>query len=440
MPYPHTKILCTPKRLSQRLAYFRRKLEQISNSEFWGKHLQSRNFRFEPGKFDWDYWQTLPYFEKSDFLHLGFGPRLKDLKEKPGHKQFYALRSTSGTARDREPVLLLHKVRPLMKRGYKKYGASRALWLESSFATALIGTLTGISGSRRSGYIFSSLVMFPPTAPFAKEALLHFSPISLHASPSVLAYTAPYLQEVPSLKKINLTGDFADENRINIFRSLFPQCKIIVMYGIAELGGRMAKTCQRARKKFGPHAFHTYSSKRWQLAELADINPAGIGEIILTRLEPASVSLIRYRTGDMARVIEEKCECGADFTLLLEGRKDYDFIKLAGALLTRVELERVIGNFTNEIEDWRAEIGEKLTVENTLVNELKIKIKLALQARNPAPDSLDKISSYIEDNLFMTPTKTFSDLVREKRFLPLKLEIVENFPRTAKILRITKSQ
>ena len=58
--------------------------------------------------------------------------------------------------------------------------------------------------------------------------------------------------------------------------------------------------------------------------EIADPDPEGYGEIVLTTVNRRVMPLIRYRTGDVARWLPEACPCGLPFRRLstLRGRLD----------------------------------------------------------------------------------------------------------------------
>lgn len=431
-----TVILLNDKNLRKLAIFFQKMLLKLTRhlpifkppvQEFSTAHLNS----FNPIN-----WQKIPFSSKSDILNFRITDRLKNIRRLDDKNFYFKLGHTSGTATARVPVVLLQKI--YISSKIKNPRPRKIIYISSSFSNSLNEILVNVLHKRKWKNRRSTIIILTQSIPKAHGLIATFSPTMIHADPSDLANSAINLSKIDSIKKLRLYGNFLSPAESKLLRYSFPGCEIKIVYGLEEFGRAAAQSCNYISEKYDWRAYHPYKN-RGHIIELIDIDENGVGEVVLTRLKPISVALIRYRTGDMGRVIEEKCECGADFTLILEGRKNYDFIKLAGALLTRTELERVIGNFASEIEDWRAEVGEKLTAENTLINELKIKIKLHLQDRNLIPNSLNKISSYISDNLFMTPSKTFADLVHENRFLPLKIEVVENFPQTAKILKITKS-
>lgn len=432
------QVLLTPALRQERLNFIQKSLAEIAKSHFWRIHFSNKKFVLDFEKISWNDWCMIPFFSKEEFLKIGFRFKLTGIHQIAGDSFCFVLKSTSGTTNATKPILLLNKAQVPSKNIYERR-ATNTVWLQASFSTALEGVILNILDKMNSKKNFKLLIIFPQILDKSVSSLESFSQITIFTTPHIFTFFIEQFKKINSLRKISLFGDFLTDAELHLLKLFFPKCGIKITYGLEEFGEAVAHDCSFLRRKYGINSYHPYTKRSYQLIEIADMNEVGVGEIILTRLKPKSMALIRYRTGDMGRAIEEKCECGADFTLILEGRKDYDFIKLAGALLTRAELERVIGKFANEIKDWRAEIGEKLMPENTLINELKIKIKPNLQAKILPPKNLSSISSYISDNLFMTPSKTFSDLVREGRFLPLKIEAVDNFPLTAKILKITRS-
>jgi phenylacetate-CoA ligase len=94
------------------------------------------------------------------------------------------------------------------------------------------------------------------------------------------------------------------------------QAPVYMNYSSTELGASLGAEC---RAKAGYH-LHEYD----YLVEVVDPDPEGYGEIVFTTLSRSVQPLIRYRTGDIAKLIEAPCGCGLPFRRLslIRGRTD----------------------------------------------------------------------------------------------------------------------
>jgi len=119
------------------------------------------------------------------------------------------------------------------------------------------------------------------------------------------------------------------------------QVKFYDAYGLAELPGRGGE-CQ-VRK--GIHLFADYS-----IIEIVDpetgkvLSPGEEGEIIITNLAGEAMPLIRYRTGDVAKILEyEACPCGRTHPKIsrVKGRVDH-ITKVEGRKILPLDIEEIV--------------------------------------------------------------------------------------------------
>jgi len=91
---------------------------------------------------------------------------------------------------------------------------------------------------------------------------------------------------------------------------------LYMTYGSTELGACLGAECPA---KAGYH-LHEYD----YAVEVVDRDDEGFGEIVFTTLTRDVMPLIRYRTGDIARLIPGPCSCGLPFRRLsaIRGRTD----------------------------------------------------------------------------------------------------------------------
>ena len=126
-----------------------------------------------------------------------------------------------------------------------------------------------------------------------------------------------------SLKRALLIGEILSEpGRINLEKAL--HIHIHAGYGLSEVPGPgIAYDCAERR---GLHINEDHF-----IAEIIDpeshevLHPGEAGELVLTSLTARAFPLIRFRTGDMARLITEVCPCSRSFARLeaVPGRADH---------------------------------------------------------------------------------------------------------------------
>jgi phenylacetate-CoA ligase len=98
-------------------------------------------------------------------------------------------------------------------------------------------------------------------------------------------------------------------------------------YGSVELGGALGvQPCEHVQ------GYHLDDFN--YLAELADVDAEGYGEIVVSTLRRRVMPLIRYRTRDVAKFTARQCPCGIGLTSIswLRGRRD-EMVVAAGGLL-----------------------------------------------------------------------------------------------------------
>ncbi len=134
---------------------------------------------------------------------------------------------------------------------------------------------------------------------------------------------------------------WTEELRIEIERAL--GLRAVNFYGLSEMcGPGVAAECLEARDGLHVHEDHF-------LVEVVDpatgqpVEPGREGELVFTSLTKEALPLIRYRTGDLGRLVEEPCVCGRTTVRIagLRGRLD-DMLIVRGVNLYPSEVEEVL--------------------------------------------------------------------------------------------------
>ena len=94
-------------------------------------------------------------------------------------------------------------------------------------------------------------------------------------------------------------------------------------------------------------------------------------EIALTSVNtPLAFPLIRYRTGDTARWVQDTCDCGSDAPMFqLTGRSGVDFVRVRGLEIRAEFIQEVLAHFDNLLKPvMHAEISELLVGQKVVAH------------------------------------------------------------------------
>ena len=185
-------------------------------------------------------------------------------------------------------------------------------------------------------------------------------------------------------------------------------------YGMSELCG--PGSCRECTELCGMHI-----NEDWFIPEVIDpeteevLPPGELGELVVTCLGKEALPLVRYRTGDLTRLMYEPCKCGRTTVRMenLSGRAD-DMLVIRGVNVFPGQIEEVlfkideigphyeilverknrldVMTITVELIDDRLldSYGQLSELENRIKTRLKSQLGLATQIRLVAPNSLQR--------------------------------------------------
>jgi phenylacetate-CoA ligase len=153
------------------------------------------------------------------------------------------------------------------------------------------------------------------------------------------------------LKLIIAAGDRMTEVYRSYVESVW-KCPVILGYGSTEQGGGTGMECLR---RDGYH-LDEYNF----LFEIADPDPAGYGELVVTTLSRRTMPLIRYRVRDVTRFVEDPCPCGATLRRMarIHGRRDEMVVMGAGNMYPEI-FERVLHGVEGICENWQVAVRQE---------------------------------------------------------------------------------
>lgn len=146
-------------------------------------------------------------------------------------------------------------------------------------------------------------------------------------------------KDFPHLRAICTAGETLSPARRKLLENIWG-VPVFDIYGMAEIGTAVVD-CE-----FGhPHPLEDYFIFELLGEDLkTEVKPGELGYLVVTTLKKRATPMIRYLTGDVARVMGRECACGYNYSLEILGRRD-DKISVGNRVLDRWALEEIVANF-----------------------------------------------------------------------------------------------
>ena len=267
--------------------------------------------------------------------------------------------------------------------------------------------------STKNRWLLSSFDLTEENLPKMLAKIRKIRPKFLHVYPSALTILATFMRVHDVEPFENLKGILSgSENtfpwQIRLFEDVF-KCKVFRWYGLSELSA-LAGSCEKSHYY---HCFPEYSYVELIDADGHRIRTEGqIGEIVGTSFDNPAMPLVRYRTGDFAKMGPDSCECGRNHFLLGEiyGRKQEMVVTKDGSILP---LGPVIFGIHEKF--WVA--ISQLQFVQQVKGKLTLRVKVATSNANKA-----KIIDLIEKQILFKLRSNFEvtvDFVQEFERTPI---------------------
>ncbi len=172
--------------------------------------------------------------------------------------------------------------------------------------------------------------------------------IVLRGYPSSIATLAEFIlrsnHDIPKIKLVLTASEVLSDKDRKLIEAAF-KAKISNHYGLAEQIVMMGD-CE---KHEGLHNYDEYG-----YLELLDTDVPNIKRIIGTNLHNLTTPLIRYDTGDLAVVSDERCSCGRSSGIIknIIGRKDLTIKTIEGYEIPTTNFYTLLEHY-NEIDRWQ---------------------------------------------------------------------------------------
>lgn len=168
-------------------------------------------------------------------------------------------------------------------------------------------------------------------------ACLPLQAVLLAETAEVLGLKPGY--DFPRLRAVCTAGEALPPKRRMLIKDIW-QVPVYDNYGMTEIGPA-ALDCT-----FGiSHPLEEYYHFEVLDESLsAEAPPGQTGYLVVTTLRRTATPIIRYLTGDRARLVQRDCACGQKISLEIRGRKE-DLLNINNRQLDRWDLEEIIASF-----------------------------------------------------------------------------------------------
>jgi phenylacetate-CoA ligase len=234
----------------------------------------------------------------------------------------------------------------------------------------------------------------------------------IHITPSYLLYIAHFIEEngLSPKKDFNLRiavvgaephSESTRKKLENIFGIDVYNC-----YGLSEMNGPgVAFECPF---KDGLHLWEDQYYMEIINPKTGKVLKEGEeGELVLTTLKREGMPLIRYRTGDLTKIIKEKCKCGRTHRKIqrIKGRADDMFI-VKGVNIFPSQIETVIMDFPEVDKNYQIIIDRKEGLD-ILTVQIEMKKEFFKGDINELKNLQEKIREELREKILVTPVVEF---------------------------------
>ncbi|MFZ5634432.1 MAG: phenylacetate--CoA ligase family protein [Bacillota bacterium] len=145
-------------------------------------------------------------------------------------------------------------------------------------------------------------------------------------------------RDFPHLRAVCTAGEPLSRGRRRLLEDIWG-VPVYDVYGMAEIGTAVVD-CEFSN----PHPLEDYFIFELLDEELkTEVKPGKLGYLVITSLKKKATPIIRYFTGDRARIVEKECPCGEEFCLEIRGRRE-DTITVGSRVLDLWDLDEIVSN------------------------------------------------------------------------------------------------
>jgi len=231
------------------------------------------------------------------------------------------------------------------------------------------------------------------------ELMRDFGVTALHCTPSYALYLGEVASESGIIDDLKLkVGCFGAEPWAHSTRRELEDllnCRAYDSYGLSEMyGPGVAFECEEQE---GLHIWEDYF-----LVEVIDpetgeqVAEGEKGELVLTSLKKEAMPLIRYRTGDITRLLEDECACGRTARRISKvlGRVD-DMLIVRGINVFPSQIEEVLANIKEIGGQYQVVVDRK----RHHLDEIVVRVELNEHSFTGEIVDLQRLKEHVEHRL-----------------------------------------
>jgi len=231
------------------------------------------------------------------------------------------------------------------------------------------------------------------------ELMRDFGVTVLHCTPSYALYLGEVAAESGIIDDLKLRiGCFGAEPWARSTRRELQDllyCSAYDSYGLSEMyGPGVAFECE---EQDGLHIWEDCF-----LVEVIDpetgeqLGEGEKGELVLTSLKKEAMPIIRYRTGDITRLLEDECACGRTVRRISKvlGRVD-DMLVVRGINVFPTQIEEVLANIKEIGGHYQVVVDRK----RHQLDEIVVKVELNEHSFTGEITDLQRLKEYVEHRL-----------------------------------------
>ncbi len=364
---------------------------------------------------DWNSWQSLPFISKAILQNIPIEERI--FIEWGDINSIHASSGTSGRPPHFSPWVRLD--------GYE-YRTKFHTFTRPALCSMPIHHQHEKFLDQHS--VSPKLIVFDPRRARTSVELARLAGVdSLFIFTGHLALIGPEAERLgigADIRFIELAGESCSRSLYNYAKRIFPNAIVVSFYGATEVENPpITYPCRPLSDAEPLEVHHPREGYYIELInpdtrELLKIQPETEGEIVITadttRPPKQAVSpLVRYRTGDMARVFQDTCPTHGTWSFTMPGRVEMDFIKIPGGILRAEEIERVLRNLGEGVSDMFELHFKEVEHEGAI----KIGITLLLEAPNVV--DFEKLAREIERCTRVGAAFTYAEGIERGMYLPI---------------------
>ena len=246
---------------------------------------------------------------------------------------------------------------------------------------------------------------------------------TLVLTPFLISAVAKHIEELgdrDTIIYIEFHADRAGQEAVDFTKTQFPNAFVAQAYGIGEIG-YVSVPCREATLEHPGDIYHGSEEMHLEIihpdsGRSLPIENGMEGELVCTTTyAPVAFPFIRYRTGDIARVVEAKCSAHNNtWSFSIIGRKDMDFVKIPNGILRVDEVERVLRSLRDKVSD---EFELHYSEHTGHDGNPKIKVTLHIEARPGVACS--ELADEIASKLYINLSFTYARGVESGLYVPL---------------------